>query len=114
MNLLRESHEKTLADGFTVTLEVSHLKKMTVDLLYSFIEAWLFKNCKSPWDLTQLEEVAQTADHKVHTYIRIVFKDVREALYFKMGPHSLYSKPEMPLFVCFHSNTVSLSGPALI
>ena len=99
MNLLRESHEQTLSNGFPVVLEVTHLKKLTVDLLYSFIEIWLFKNCKSPWDLSQIEEVADTPDHATHTYIRIVFKDVREALYFKLGPHALYNKPEMPLLL---------------
>lgn len=105
MNLLRESHHQTLAEGFPVTLEVSHLKKMTVDLLYSFIEIWLFKNCKSPWDLSQLEEVASTPDHATHTYIRIIFNDVREALYFKLGPHALYSKPDAPLMLLSFYNT---------
>lgn len=108
MQLLRESHEQTLTDGFPVTLEVSHLKKITIDMLYSFIEAWLFKNCKSPWDLSQIEEVAATSDHKVHTYIRIVFKDVREALYFKLGPHMLHNKPEMPLFVLSEQHLFSI------
>ena len=111
--MLRESHTQALADGFTVTLEVSHLKKITVDLLYSFIEMWLFKNCKSPWDLSQIEEIARTPDHATHTYIRIVFKDVREALYFKMGPHSLYNKTDLPLFVCFQSNICLVSNPLI-
>lgn len=110
MNLLRETHTEVLADGFTVTLEVSHLKKITVDLLYSFVEIWLFKNCKSPWDLSQIEEIAPTPDHAPHTYIRIIFKDVREALYFKMGPYSLYNEPDMPLFVCFGCNTFALNS----
>ena len=113
MNLLRESHTQTLADGFPVVLEVTHLNKLTIDLLYSFVEIWLFKNCKSPWDLSQIEEIAKTPDHAPHTYIRIVFKDVREALYFKMGPYSLYNETEMPLFVCFECNTSvqSLTNP---
>jgi len=101
MNLLRESHHQTLTNGFAVTLEVSHLKKITIDLLYSFVEIWLFKNCKSPWDLQQIEEISKSPDHSPHTYIRIVFSDVREAIYFKMGPYGLYNESDMPLVVGF-------------
>lgn len=105
MNLLRESHHQSLAKGFPVTLEVTHLKKMTADLLYSFIEMWLYKNCKSGWELSHLEEIAKTPDHATHTYIRIIFQDVREALYFKLSPQHLYSKPEMPLMLLSFCNT---------
>jgi hypothetical protein len=101
MNLIRESHSQSLVDGFTVTLEVTHLKKINIDLLYSFVEIWLYKNCKSPWDLSQIEEISPTPDHIPHTYIRIIFKDVREALYFKLGPYSLYNETDLPLFISF-------------
>jgi hypothetical protein len=97
MNLLRESHSQKEAKGFPVILEVSHLKKITIDLLYGFIESWLLKNCKSPWELNHVQEISDHVDHKTHTYIRIVFSDVREALYFKMGPHGMYNRSSLPL-----------------
>lgn len=107
--MLRESHDPALADGFKVVLEVSHLKKLTVDLLYSFVEIWLLKNCKSPWDLSLLEEISTAPDHHTRTILRIVFKDVREALYFKLSPHALYNKPEPHLFLLSFCNDSNLS-----
>jgi hypothetical protein len=104
MNLLRTSRPVILANGKPVVLEVSHLKKITVDLLYSFIEMWLYKNCKSPWTLEHIEEVNEE-DHATHSYIRIVFKDVREALYFKLSPSFLHSKPTVPLMLWIPSKT---------
>ena len=105
MHLLRTTHPQILENGFTVVLEVSHLTKLKVDLLYSFIEIWLLKNCKSEWTLEHLEEVQQE-DHANHTYIRILFIDVREALYFKLSPYFLHDKPQIPLFLSyFRSNT---------
>lgn len=98
MNLLRSTHPQSLADGFTVVLEVSHLKKITVELLYSFIEMWLFRHCKSEWSLEHIEEV-KDKDHANHVYFRIVFSDVREAIYFKLSPNFLHDKPSVPLFL---------------
>jgi hypothetical protein len=105
MNLLRTTHPQALDSRAAVVLEVTHLAKLKVDLLYSFIEIWLLKNCKSEWTLEQIEEI-QPKDHENHVYIRIQFSDVKEALYFKLGPYLLYDKPQIPLFLNLLVNTL--------
>jgi hypothetical protein len=97
MNVLRATHSQVPINDYTVVLEVSHLKTSTVDMLYVFIEAWLKKHCHQPWDLIQFQEVDRTPEHNVFTYFRIVFSDLHEAIYFKLSPNLLYSKPEHPL-----------------
>jgi len=101
MNLLRSTHTEDLDAGYTVVLEVSHLARLKIDLLYSFIEVWLFKNCKSEWTLEQVEEM-QPQDHANHTYIRIIFGDAKEAMYFKLSPYLLHNQPSIPLTFLSH------------
>lgn len=98
MTLQRSTHLQTFAQGIPVVLEVSHLKHFDIDMLYSLIEIWLYKNCQSLWTLEQIEE-NRVEDHKPHTYIRIVFNDIREAMYFKLSPGYTHNKLELPLFL---------------
>lgn len=81
-------------------LEVSHLKRTDVDMLYSLIEIWLNKNCRNPWTLEEVEEV-RGEDHKEHVYIRLVFQDPREAIFYKLSPSYLHNRPVLPLFLCY-------------
>lgn len=87
-----------LAQGFPITLEVSHLKQTNIDLLYSLIEIWLRKNCKSPWTLEEIQE-SRGEDHKTHSYIRLVFQDPREAVYYKLSPSYLHNRTQIPFFL---------------
>ena len=96
MNLLRSTHAYNLRSGVPVVLEVSHLNVLKKTLLYSFIEAWLHKNCHSEWTLEHIEDFKET-DSTNHAYFRIIFSDVREALYFKLGPYSLHNQSSVPL-----------------
>lgn len=87
-----------LAQGFPIVLEVSHLKPTDVDMLYSLIEIWLLKNCRSPWTLEEIQETREQ-DHKNHVYIRLVFQDPREAVYYKLSPSYLHNRPVVPYFL---------------
>lgn len=79
-------------------LEVSHLNQINVDLLYSLIEIWLNKNCQSPWTLEEIQEQRDN-DHRIHTYIRLVFQDPREAIYYKLSPSYLHNQTVVPYFL---------------
>ena len=103
MNLCRVTHPEEIDNGVPVVMEVSHLKKLTVDLLYSFIEMWLWKNCKSPWKLEQIEDL-RVEDHRNHIYFRIFFSDVREAIYFKLSPFTLHDSPQLLMLMNFCTN----------
>lgn len=101
MSTLRSTNQQQeLAQGFPIVLEVSHLKPTDVDLLYSLIEIWLRKHCKSPWNLEEIE-ILKEADNKTHTYIRLVFQDPREAVYYKLSPSFLHHRPSVPYFLCY-------------
>lgn len=103
VSTLRSTNQQTsLAQGFPIILEVSHLKQTNVDLLYSLIEIWLRKNCKSPWTLEEIQET-RGEDHKVHSYIRLVFQDPREAVFYKLSPSYLHNRTEIPFFLCFQA-----------
>lgn len=97
------NQQQVLAKGFPIVLEVSHLRPTDVDMLYSLIEIWLRQHCKSPWNLEEIES-KRGEDHKVHTYIRLVFQDPREAVYYKLSPSYLHHRPVAPFFLCFQSN----------
>jgi hypothetical protein len=75
-----------------VVLEVSHLKSLTIDLLYSFIEIWLRGHCKKPWHLEQYEE-REPLGRRPKIYIRIEFQDLNEAMIFKLSPNFLHNQP---------------------
>lgn len=92
MHLLRSTH-RPLSLGFPILLEVSHLSHMDVDLLYSLIAIWLYRNCKNEWSLEQVEE---TTSH--HTFIRLVFSDPSEAMYYKLSSSYVHNKPIMVAF----------------
>jgi len=101
VSTLRSTNQQTdLAQGFPIILEVSHLKQTNIDLLYSFIEIWLRKNCRSPWTLEEIKET-QDEDHRIHTYIRLVFQDPREAVFYKLSPSYLHNQTDMPFFLSF-------------
>jgi len=96
VNILRSTNQQTvLAKGFPIVLEVTHLKQTDVDMLYSLIEIWLRKNCRSSWNLEEI----QVTKERPHTYIRLVFQDPREAVYYKLSPSFLHHKPALPLFM---------------
>lgn len=107
MNLLRSTHLHDVEYGTAVVLDVSHLKSMSISLLYSFIEAWLYKNCKSEWTLEQIESES-VQDHSPHVYFRLIFQDIREALYFKLSPFCLQNQVCIQQTLCFMVNFLNL------
>lgn len=77
----RHSLVGTLERDVPVWLDLSQYSQRRVDLLYSWIEIWLFKNCKSGWSLD-----LHQSDTESRILLAIHFSDVREALYFKLSP----------------------------
>lgn len=107
MNLLRSTHQETqMSQGFPVVLEVSHLRATDINLLYSLIEIWLYQNCKDQWTLEQIEET-RSPDHTTHHYIRLVFQDPREAIFYKLSPSYLHNRSVLPLFLTNLSYLIS-------
>jgi len=97
---MRTTNQKSkLSQGFPIVLEVSHLKQTNVDMLYSLIEIWLRQNCKSPWTLEEINEI-KGEDRKTHIYIRLVFQDPREAVFYKLSPSYLHNRQQVPFFLC--------------
>lgn len=99
MNLVRSSHSESVFTGVPVLLEVTHLGHTDVDLLHSLVEIWLNQNCQSDWKIDQYEEGG--FDHKPHTFIKLLFEDPKEAIYFKLSSQYLHNKPVIPLYLCY-------------
>ena len=78
MPVLRSTNHQYHQQGTTVALNVSHLKHGAIQLLYSWLEIWLFRHCRSGWAI----EVTDST-------LSIRFDDVREAVYFKLSPEYL-------------------------
>ena len=99
VNTLRSTNQQVqLAKGFPILVEVSHLRPTDVDMLYSLIEIWLRKNCRSVWTLEEIQE-SKPSDRKERTYIRLVFQDPREAVFYKLSPSYLHNRPMIPYFL---------------
>jgi hypothetical protein len=80
MSVLRSTNNHYHQQGSAiVALRVSHLNPSAIQLLYSWLEIWMFRHCKSGW--------AIEADS--NSVLSIRFDDVREALYFKLSPEYL-------------------------
>jgi hypothetical protein len=75
---MRSSLVGTLERDILVILDLTQSSPRKIDLLYSWIEMWLFRNCKSGWVLEILPGK--------QVLMAVHFSDVREALYFKMSP----------------------------
>ena len=87
MSVLRSTIHQENSGGTSVDLNVSHLTQGAIQLLYSWLEIWLFRHCKSGWTIE-----ADSDDNPYQPKTRqlsIRFDDAREAVYFKLSPEYL-------------------------
>ena len=85
MVYLRSTCDLHTVNTNPVILDVTKLGSQKIDLLFSWVELWLRQHCKSPWSVDLLEE-KKPSSAKARIIICVKFSDVREALYFKLGP----------------------------
>jgi hypothetical protein len=81
---LRESTHSGGKSNHQVVMDLSHLDQKHIDLLFSWIEIWLRRNCKSGWHIVTSEDPIHV--QAPHHYLKVEFEDAREALYFKLSP----------------------------
>jgi hypothetical protein len=86
MSVLRSTNNH-YQQGTAIDLDVSHLTQGALELLYSWLEIWLFRHCKAGWAIQISKDDIFTRPRKAT--LTIYFDDVREAVYFKLSPEYL-------------------------
>lgn len=84
MHTTRETSHSTIQSGHLVVMDLSHLDQTHFDLFYSWVEIWLYRNCKSAWHIVMADKTDDLLDP--HHYLKVEFEDAREAIYFKLSP----------------------------
>ncbi len=88
MSVLRSTDNHSYQhSGVTVDLNISRFNPGSIQLLYSWLEIWLFRHCKSGWKIEVITDDTPYVPCK--SILSVRFDDVREAVYFKLSPEYL-------------------------
>jgi hypothetical protein len=85
MSVLRSTTNHYRQQGSaSIALNVSHLSQGAIQLLYSWLEIWLYRHCKGGWTI---EADSDDNPYQPRTKcLSIRFDDMREAVFFKLSP----------------------------